>query len=295
MRRSLIYILGIILFTACGNSRKSMNNEIPSFNNVEGFDLQGHRGARGWMPENTIPAFIKGLEMGSTTLELDVVISKDEQVVVSHDTYFHHDISTQPNGEPISSDNQRNFNIYNMTYNELKRFDVGMKPHPGFAKQQKIPAYKPLLTDVFDAVKKWCVENNKPVPFYNIEIKCNSTTDNINHPEPAKFVDLVIAQIDKADLKSRFNIQSFDFRPLQYLHQKYPHVKIAALVDQKLGFKPSTYSPHYKLVTPELVKKCHDAGVKIIPWTINNLEDFKRIKALGVDGIITDYPNLANE
>lgn len=265
-------------------------------------DVQGHRGCRGLMPENTIPAMLKALELGVTTLELDVVITKDQQVVLSHEPFFNHEIATKPNGELVTEAEEKSLNIFQMTMEEVSKYDVGMRPHPRFQNQEKMKVAKPTLEAVFDSVKAYCNQTGKPIPFFNIETKSNPATDTIYHPAPALFVDLLMAVITKKGMQEKAMIQSFDFRTLQYLHQKYPTMATVALVEDfdktpfddqlnKLGFVPKVYSPNYALVDSDLVTACKQKNIKLIPWTVNDTTDMKRMKDIGVDGIITDYPD----
>jgi glycerophosphoryl diester phosphodiesterase len=271
--------------------------------NMEQLDKQGHRGCRGLYPENTIPGFLKAIDLGVTTLEMDLVITKDKKVILSHEPFFNHEITTLPNGEYVSESNERELNIYEMVYSEVKKYDVGQKAHPRFLQQQKIKAKKPLLEEVIDSVEIHAKTNNKQPLFYNIETKIQPQTDNVYHPEPQEFVDLIMAVILEKKIQNRVIVQSFDSRSLQYLHQKYPSIKTALLVEafdkksfekqiEDLGFTPTIYSPAQELVDLNLVQECRSKKIKLIPWTVNNLETIRRFVALGVDGIITDYPNL---
>ncbi|MCX6217828.1 glycerophosphodiester phosphodiesterase family protein [Spirosoma sp.] len=265
------------------------------------FNTEGHRGARGLMPENTVRAMKKAMDLGVQTLEMDVVIAKDKQVVVSHDNYMSADISLKPDGSPVTADEQKKINLYQLTYAEIKKFDVGSKPHPQFPQQQKFPAYKPLLSELIDSVETYAKAKGLPMPMYNIEIKSSATTDGVYHPEPAEFVSLVMDVLQKKKLGKRLTIQSFDVRPLQLIHKQYPAISLSYLtmnskpLDENLtllGFKPHTYSPYYKTVTAETVKACHEQNMAIIPWTVNTKAEIESLKQLGVDGIISDYPNL---
>lgn len=265
-----------------------------------GLDRQGHRGTRGLMPENTIQAMKKALDLGVQTLELDVVISKDNQVVVSHDAYMSADIATKPDGSPVTTAEQKSINLYQLTYDQIRAYDVGSRPHPQFAQQQRFRAYKPLLTELIDSVEVYARARKMPLPKYNVEIKMSPQTDGVYHPGPAEFVRLVLP-ICEQKLGKRFNVQSFDARPLQLIHQQAPAVVLAYLTAnpkslaenlQTLGFTPNIYSPYYKTVTDETVKQCHARHMKIIPWTVNTKEEIDQLVKLGVDGIITDYPNL---
>ncbi len=268
------------------------------------FDFEGHRGARGLLPENTIPSFLKALEFGVTTLEMDVVITKDHQVVLSHEPYLSSEICSKPDGSPISASEEKASNIYQMTYAELSRYDCGRRGHARFPQQQPLPATKPLLRDVIKCVEKTCQENHLPPVFYNIETKSTRSGDGIFHPYPDEFARLVYEEVKQLGVLDRTIFQSFDERTLEALHALDSNIYICLLVENRysleenlarLSFLPQIYSPHYKLVTPELVAETRRRGLKLIVWTVNTLEEMKRLKAMGVDGIITDYPNLKSD
>lgn len=265
------------------------------------FDKQGHRGCRGLMPENTIPAMKKALDLGVTTLEIDIAISQDKKPLLSHDPYMSADFVLTPTGQSISKAEEKDYKIYGLPYAEIRKFDVGSKPHPKFPQQQKMYAYKPLLTDIIDSVETYAQAKNIPAPFYNIETKTTPEGDHIFHPAPAEFVDLLMGVIRDKGILERVTIQSFDPRTLEVVHQQFPMVKTALLVEnkksleenlQRLSFKPSVYSPYFLLVTDNLVKECHARGLQIIPWTVNSQTAIAKLLQQKVDGIITDYPNL---
>ncbi|HZI53815.1 MAG TPA: glycerophosphodiester phosphodiesterase [Chitinophagaceae bacterium] len=297
------YCLLVLTFIiSCSNTKNIPANSM----STSGFDTQGHRGSRGLMPENTFPAMKTALDLGVTTLEMDVVITKDKKVVLSHEPFFNHEISTKPDGSYVTEAEEKSLNIYAMDYDEVKKYDVGMKPHPRFPRQQKIKVVKPLLGDLIDSVQKYMMTSKRALPYFNIETKSSPSTDNIYHPAPAEFVESLMTVIEEKGIQERVIIQSFDFRTLQYLHKKYPSVKTAILIEdfderglkdqlKALGFLPTIYSPEYKMVTEELVKSCHEQNIKVIPWTVNDKTIIDRLKSLGVDGIISDYPNLFND
>lgn len=269
------------------------------------FDLQGHRGARGVMPENTIPAFLEALNTGVTTLELDVVVTKDGEVLVSHEPYMSHEMCLKPNGEVISSEEEVKYNIYKMTFAETQEFDCGLKPHPRFPDQKKIKVAKPLLKNVIMAAEDHIKSYTLYEVDYNIEIKSVKGEEGRYQPSVEEFSERVFGVINMYLPWERVVIQSFDFRVLKYWHKKYPHVRLAALVENKksveanlkeLGFTPSVYSPDFTLLkSPQTVSSLKKKKMRVIPWTVNTQEDMKRLKAWGVDGIITDYPNRALE
>lgn len=310
-KRNLAKIFAVsFIFIACSSTKNNgaVNSKLTNspLGNPGEFDKQGHRGCRGLMPENTIPSMINAIGLGVTTLEMDVCISRDKKVFLSHEPFFNHEITTLPNGGFIPEKNERLFNMYRMDYDSIIKYDVGMMPHPRFPQQQKMKAVKPLLADVFNAVKEYMMTVRRPFPFYNIEIKSLPEGDKIFHPAPAEFVELVMKVIKENQMEDYVTIQSFDFRSLQYLHQHYPDIKTVMLIEasdknsfrkqiKDIGFTPTVYSPEFTLVTPELIKECHDLNMKIIPWTVNDKKKINELREMGVDGIITDYPNLFNE
>lgn len=265
------------------------------------YDLQGHRGSRGIMPENTIPSMIKALDLGATTLELDLAITKDGEVIVSHEPWMNPVICLDPQGNEIP-DQDKSHNIFQMSFEEVIQYDCGSKFHSGFPQQVKFHVTKPRLSDLIDAVEKYVEDFNLPRPNYNIEIKSMADGDGIFHPNPKDFSDKVLALLLSKISPERFNVQSFDFRVLQYIHDAYPGITLAMLVDnpskyeeqlQELGFKPRIYSPYFVALTKEIVAALHENGMKVIPWTVNTSEQMEKLLNMKVDGIITDYPNLA--
>jgi glycerophosphoryl diester phosphodiesterase len=297
------YLLIFFFFAVGCNDSKHLQNTVSM---TSEFDKQGHRGCRGLMPENTVPAMLKAIGLGVTTLEMDAVITKDKKVILSHEPFFNHEITTKPDGVYVNEGEERSLNIYKMTYDETQLYDVGMKPHPRFPNQQKMKATKPLLADVIDSVKKDMMTRRRPFPYYNIETKTQPATDNIYHPAPEEFVELLVAVIKEKGIEDHVIIQSFDFRTLRYIHQHYPEMKTAMLIEdfdkrslekqlKDLGFTPDIYSPAFELVTEDLIINCHKQRIKVIPWTVNAKEGIERMKKMGVDGLISDYPDLFNE
>jgi len=287
--------MAIFLF-ACNTSRTNSSKMLPEF------DLQGHRGCRGLMPENTIPAMLHALDLGVNTLEMDISFSKDGVPLLSHEPFFNHEITTKPGGGFISEKEERSYNLFRMNYDSILTYDVGLKPHPRFPKQIKMAAVKPRLADLIDSVTQYMMTRKRKPVLYNIETKTLPAGDNIYHPAPGPFVDMLMKVINEKGIAEEVTIQSFDPRTLQYLHLHYPLIRTALLVESNnrnsfrkqisdLGFTPTLYSPDFLLVTPDLIRNCHDLGMKIIPWTVNNKKKFEELKAMGVDGIITDYPN----
>lgn len=273
-----------------------------TFSFAQDFDLQGHRGARGLMPENSIPGFLKALDLGVTTIEMDVVISKDSLVVVSHDPYFLPAICLDPDGIEIPKKTEKEHNLFLMNYAEIKMYDCGSKPVSEFPLQEKMTVYKPLLSEVIKAVEKHLKGYTGYLVNYNVEIKSSPDGDSVFQPVPKVFSGLVYDQINRYLDLERVIIQSFDFRVLRYWHEQYPEIKLAALVAnmnswskniEALGFQPEIYSPYYKMLDKNEVNALHEAGMKVIPWTVNEEADMTKMIEMGVDGLITDYPDRA--
>lgn len=267
-------------------------------------DIQGHRGARGLLPENSIRGFVKAIDLGVNTLELDLCITKDKLVVVSHEPFISSEICLDSDRNMISEEQSKQLNIYQMDYVEVRSYDCGSLMHPRFRSQGKVKAVKPLLSEVFRRIEDYYVKNNITPLAYNIEIKSMQETDEVYHPAPEEFSDLVFDQIEGVIDWSRVTIQSFDFRVLQYFSEKHPEVQLAQLIENdkpwqenvdELGFKPEIYSCYYKLLTKEIIEELHSENIRVIPWTINEIPEMEELISWGVDGIITDYPDRAKE
>ncbi|MGK7391801.1 MAG: glycerophosphodiester phosphodiesterase family protein [Candidatus Cyclobacteriaceae bacterium M2_1C_046] len=270
--------------------------------NAQKIDIQGHRGARGLVPENSIPGFLKALDYGVTTLELDVVITGDSLVLVSHEPYISAEICLNKEGNELKVSEGKNINIYKMNYEEVEDYDCGSKPDPKFPEQENIPTHKPLLEDVIKAAEMHIKSETGYLVDYNIEIKSTPKGDGIYHPDPEKFSELVHDLVDQYLPWERVIIQSFDFRVLQHWNEKYPEVRLAALIAtpgsfstklNKIGFQPDIFSPNYRLLNQEKVNYLHNLGIKVIPWTVNDPKKMIELVKMGVDGLITDYPNRA--
>jgi glycerophosphoryl diester phosphodiesterase len=268
------------------------------------FEIQGHRGARGLFPENTIPGFLKALDLGVTTVELDVVITKDKRVILSHEPWMAALICNKPSGDSVKVAEQKKFNIYKMTYDEVQQFDCGSRGNRFFPQQVAQPATKPLLSEVIIAIEEHIRNYTQYEVDYNIEIKSLPATEKTYHPSVQEYSDLVYQLVDQYLPLERVVIQSFDFRVLQYWHKKYPDVRLSALVENlnsidvnlnALGFKPSIYSPDFRLLTREKVVYLHSKKIRVIPWGVNEEGDMLAYKGMGVDGFITDYPDRARK
>jgi len=286
------------------------------------FDLQGHRGARGLAPENTLAGFTRALAIGVTTLELDCGLTKDGVVVVSHDRLLSPDHTRGADGRFLEAAGPA---IVDLTYDELSHYDVGrIKPGSEYAaafpEQQPVDGERiPRLADVFALVER---SGNRSVRF-NIETKIDPTRPE-QTVSPLAFARALSQAIRDAGLVSRVSVQSFDWRSLRLLGALDPEIALVALTDQqpdedtieigKPGASPwlgeldvddhdgsvpklvqalgaKTWSPHARDLTPALVVEAHTLGLAVVPWTVNEPKDMALVIALGVDGLITDYPD----
>lgn len=267
----------------------------------ETFDWQGHRGARGLLPENTIPAFLRALEFPQvTTLELDLAVSKDKQLIVSHEPWMSALICSHPDGRPVEESEEQELKIYEMTLAEIQAFDCGQRGNVNFPEQAPQAVFKPTLEAVVKAAEEKAAALKRPLPFYNIEIKSLPEWDQAFTPEPAPFVALVVRELRRLGISERSTVQSFDIRSLQALKEQAPRQRMAYLIANRnglsknldlLGFQPDIYSPYFLLCTEGLADSLHQQNIQLIPWTVNEPEQMQALIEMGVDGIITDYPD----
>jgi glycerophosphoryl diester phosphodiesterase len=289
------------------------------------FDLQGHRGARGLMPENTLEGFARALEIGVTTLETDLAITKDGVVVLSHDRVLNPDLARRPDGAWGPAPGPA---INTLTFAELRTYDVG-RIKPGtkyaqlFAGQKPADGVRiPALAELFKLAKNL----GKAVRF-NIETKISP--DNPGEaPNPETFADQVVRVIRDAGMSDHTTIQSFDWRTLVAVQRIAPEIATVCLTAQSTlqdriiggarrpspwlaGFDPAdhggsvprlvkaagcaTWSPRYTELTAESLARAHALGLKVVPWTVNEPADMERAIDMGADGLITDYPDRARE
>ncbi len=264
------------------------------------FDIEGHRGCRGLMPENTLPAFQKALELGVNTLEMDLVISSDHKVVVSHEPFFRAGIALTPDGDTIPPGSEDMYNMYKMTYDEIKSYIVGTLPDPLHPNRENVRTFKPLFGNVVRKALDYARTNQTELPFFNIEIKRNPQLDSIFHPPVKQYVNLVLNAVKGMAIEDKVILQSFDLETLRLVKIQAPDIAISLLIENQnpaklnieaLGFKPDIYSCYFKLLDASEVAYCHQLGIKVIPWTVNLQEDIQSMIDIGVDGIISDYPD----
>ncbi|OFZ89716.1 MAG: glycerophosphodiester phosphodiesterase [Betaproteobacteria bacterium RBG_16_66_20] len=268
---------------------------------AQAFDLQGHRGARGLAPENTLPAFAAALSIGVTTLELDVGVTRDGIVAVHHDRALNPDIARGPDGRWLE---QRGPAIHSLSYAELARYDLGrLKPGSDYARpfaaQRPVDgARAPKLAEVFALARK---AGNQTVRF-NIETKLSPQAPEETLP-PADFARAVVAEIRKAGVAARSSIQSFDWRTLAVVQAEAPDIATVYLSGQKFPDAPKKvgqsggriWSPNFNALDAAAFREARALGLQVIVWTVNEPAQIAAMLELGVDGIISDRPDLVRE
>lgn len=261
-------------------------------------DVQGHRGARAVLPENTLAAFEYALEIGVDTLEFDMGVSQDGVVVIAHDQKINPIICQYKNGDAVNED----LWIHQLSLAEIKQFDCGSKKNPRFENQQSIKGAEiPTLKEVFEMVSNSDLESAKRVMF-NIETK---SEPNLAHaqPEPDDFVLAVYEVIKEFDFEARVTLQSFDHRTLLSAATLAPELQRSALfsnapedwLEAALAAEAHIISPHHQIIDRRSVNLMQEEGLAVIPWTANSRRQWSRLLKLGVDGIITDDPKALME
>ena len=244
--------------------------------------VHGHRGARAMRPENTIPAFEYAIQVGVDFLEMDVAVTKDNVLVISHDPHINAEICHGPHPGVA---------IHDLTLAELREYDCGALKNPHFPKQQPVPGTRiPTLDEVLNLSSKGNIQ-------FNIETKSFPDHPELT-PAPDVFSKMMLDVIRKHKLESRVIVQSFDFRTLVAMKKLAPEIRLAALwegearpfVEIAREGQAGIISPVFTLVTPEQVKASHAAKMEVVPWTVNKPEDWQKLIDAGVDAIISDDP-----
>jgi glycerophosphoryl diester phosphodiesterase len=260
-------------------------------------ELQGHRGARGLLPENTLPSFARALELGVDTLELDVGVTRDGVVVIHHDRRLNPDLARAPDGQWVSAPAPT---IFSLLYEELQRYDVG-RIRPGSEYARRFPHQTPIDgTRIPRLAQLFALAKSAPVKF-NIETKLvpHAPSETL---EPEAFARALIAEVRRAGVAARTTIQSFDWRPLKVVEREAPEIATAYLTsgkssdaDKVHGAGAKTWSPDFQDLDAAIVRRAHELGMRVIAWTVNEPADIRRVVEMGVDGIISDYPDRARK
>lgn len=268
-------------------------------------DLQGHRGARGLAPENTLPAFAAALTLGVDTLELDVGVTRDGVVVVHHDRTLHPDIARGPDGRWLEG---RGPAVHALSFAELQRYDVGRLREGSdyarpFAGQKAVDGTRvPRLAEVFALARR---AGNDRVRF-NIETKLSAQAPEETLP-PAEFARAVLAEIRRSGMAARSTLQSFDWRTLAVAQAEAPEVPVVHLSFTRPPARAEglpakvrqaggrTWSPNFQALDAALLREARALGLQVVVWTVNEPADIEAMLDLGVDGLISDYPDRVRE
>lgn len=270
-------------------------------------DLQGHRGARGKRPENTIPAFQYCIENHMTTIELDTNLTKDRQLIIYHDTALNGKICRSENGNPAQP-----IPIKNLTVEELKQYDCGAVANHEFPEQIPSKGTRLItLVEFFDFIKTYEQEHDTTCPIrFNIETKFRNDWCRADVEEMTR---ILVNTIEAAEMEKRSTIQSFVLDVLPMVKNLNQHIALSALFQpdiliktllklnlgtgrekiiwQAIAADADIISPHYLYVNQKFIRKCHDNGKKVLPWVVNDEAKIKKFLNYGVDGIISDYPD----
>ena len=257
------------------------------------FDLQGHRGARGHAPENTLAGFERALAIGVDTLELDVGVTRDGVVVIHHDRRLNPDVARDADGKWVSAPAPT---LYSLSYAELARYDVG-RIRPGSEYGRRFPHQQPIDgTRIPRLSDLWPIA---PQVRFNIETKLVPEAPEETLP-PEPFARAVIAEVRRAGVAARTTIQSFDFRTLAVVQREAPEIRTAYLTSGQRGeavpkrvhaLQGTIWSPNYQDLDAVALAAARGFGLKVIPWTVNEPADIARVLAMNVDGLISDYPD----
>lgn len=231
---------------------------------------------------------------------MDVVISADNQVVVSHEPWMSATICRTPAGSSIPVEQQQQHNLYQLPYGAIREYDCGLTRHPNYPEQVTGPACKPLLREVVGALDKLAQQLGRPLVRFSIELKSEPAGDGVYHPSPARFLDLVLLELHALSLLARTTLLCFDKRILQAARQVVPGLPLCLLVEDEqplsthlaeLGFNPSVYGPDFRLLTAALAVELSQRHIALVPWTVNEPADLRRVLDYQPQGITTDYPD----
>ena len=291
----------LLLLSACGLAACNAPEQ-----DTGAVELVGHRGITGLMPENTIPGFLAAIDQGVNGIELDVVVAGDQSVVITHEPWFRHDICLTPEGESISREEQVDYNMYEMTYEEIAEFDCGSVPRPNFPGQEATrPLSKPLMREAIEAMEDYVADFGYPTVDYYVEIKSHPDWDNVRQPEPAEVVRLVYEELNELGVLDRSLLMAFDVRILQAMKELDSTVPQVLLIStskpdleanlEELTYTPEVYGVNFNMAGEDLMNAARAQGMRVATWTVNETQDMQRMLDLGVDVLITDYAHRYNE
>lgn len=261
--------------------------------------LQGHRGCRGYYPENSLSAFKHAISLGVDAIELDVVISQDKKVIIAHEPYMPADLCLTPDDKRISAAEEKSYNLYKMSAAEIARWSYGTLEYEKFPQQKKVKSHRLELAEMMRLLDETTLDYH---PQLTIELKSHPNGDDLFHPKPNQYAAMILQAIDQLPEHWPVALQSFDLRIIKALDALQSPFPLIVLNDNKkleiedicddLKFVPEGYGLHHTLIDEETVEACLSLGVELSAWTVNDLKETERLFGLGVRNIITDYPEL---
>lgn len=262
------------------------------------FQIHGHRGFRTKFPENTIEGFREAVRLGVDAIEMDIVATREKELLVSHEPWISGEVCLYPDGKSIAPEEEPELNIFEMNYEDIKLFDCGSKQHPLFPQQENMLHHKPLLRDVV-SIMEWYYETFSF--YYNLEIKSHRDWYGDFQPEPSEYVDIILHELRRNKLMEHVMVQSFDPAILNYLHRRKKNLPLGLLVDEgeevqkkhdKLLFAPYAVNVHDSLATPAFFDFVREKQCKAFIWTVNDVRRSLELEQMGASGVITDDPAL---
>ncbi len=293
-----LYAVILIVLTLVGTTMIWTSAFMATKNEIA---IYGHRGCRGLMPENSIVGFVEAMRLGVDYLEMDVVINGEDQILVSHEPWMSAAICR--NAETAADIEDRDHSLYKMTQSEIRTYDCGGIHNPDFPDQLKMRVAKPLLAEVVEAVNAF--EAGIEHKFgYAIEVKYEDDWNDRFVPGRERMMHLLLAEIDLLGIGDRVILMSSDSQMLKLANHYKPVLQLGIIVEnaigiyrhvENLGFTPGYYMPYYRVVDQATMEFAKENDIKVVPWTVNDTSEMKKLIDLGVGGIITDYPNQLNE
>lgn len=263
--------------------------------------VHAHRGGAALYPENTVEAMLRAVDLGVPVLELDLHVTRDSVPVVSHDACLSPLKALAPDGSRIMPGAGQGYAIWTMTLDSLQRFNVGSLPVADYPRRVNLPCRVPTLAELVDSVEQHVAAHGLPPVSYNVEIKSDPAKDSVLSPHYRTFADLCVRVLQEKVPADRLLVQCFDVRTLNYLHHRYPGLRLSYLVEgdsldfdacmRRLDFVPQVFSPESRLLSVDVARRARGMGMELAPWTVDDRTEVGRLQRLGVDAIITNAPD----
>lgn len=267
---------------------------LESFAQSNPVEIYGHRGCRGLLPENTLEAFKHAIDLGVDGIEWDVVVSADNELIISHEPYLDASYCLDQDGNEISPSEGKKINFYSLTTEEIQAFDCGSKGNAKYPEQKKLKTYKPTVQEAFEKLDL----ENVTILF---EVKSEEPDYGTYQPEPAEYAAIIADEVKDFAYKENIVFMSFDPKLLDALYKTLPEYRYVYLTYKpftsvkkflkEISFTPFALGMYHPTISRKDIKKLHEKEIKVFAWTVNKLDQAEKLKEDGVDGIITDYPD----